>query len=54
MHKPIILRVYYVNGLKKKQEAIDNYKKFLQYAKPDDISIDMVKKSIKELEQELN
>lgn len=42
------------NGLKKKQEAIDNYKKFLQYAKPDDISIDMVKKSIKELEQELN
>lgn len=42
------------NGLKKKQEAIDSYKKFLQYARPDDISIDRVKKSIKEFEQELN
>lgn len=51
-------QVYYFkglmfNGLKKKQEALDNYKKFLQYAKPDDISIEMVKKSIKKLEQEL-
>lgn len=42
------------DGLKKKQKAVDNYKKFLQYARPDDISIDMVKKSIKKLEQELN
>lgn len=41
-------------GLKKKQEAIDTYKKFLQYAKPDDVSIDRVKKSINDLEQESN
>lgn len=40
-----------LGGLKKKQEAIDNYNKFLQYADPNDLRIDMVKKSITDLEQ---
>lgn len=37
-------------GLKNKQEAIDNYNKFLQYANPNDLRIEMVKKSMKALE----
>ncbi|SEP42921.1 serine/threonine-protein phosphatase 5 [Propionispora vibrioides] len=28
-----------LNGIKRKQEALENYRKFLQYAKPDDMEI---------------
>jgi tetratricopeptide (TPR) repeat protein len=42
-----------LEGLKNKKEAIESYNKFLQYADPNDLRIDMVKKSLKALKQDI-